>query len=315
MTKEKKQKINKIIKLVVLAVLVFLLLKKINWLEIVGYLKNMQIKFIVLFTLFYLGGILISARKWQILAKFKKFDRPYFFYFKNYLLGTFLNNFFPSFVGGDAYRIHSLGKREKRFKESSVTVVVDRISGLAGVIILSAFFGLLNYEVLASTTLIFWLILAMVMVSIIFLLGVYFFDSKMVRNILKYLPKRIKLYTKQLGEFREKKIFLKTMNYSFLFVAVGIALANYMLFLALGIKLSLFNFLSVTFLANIIASIPISVGNIGIKEWAYILLFGTFGVSTSAAVTIVVIARVLQMLISLIAIPFYLGNKKELQEV
>ena len=314
MTKKKKQKINKTIKLAVLAVLVFLLLKKVNWLDVWNNFKDVKIGYIVLYVILYLGGVLISARKWQVLAQFKNFSKSYFFYLKTYLLGTFLNNFFPSFVGGDAYRIHSLGRKKKRFKESSVTVVVDRISGLAGVIILSAFFGLLNYKILYNLPFIFWLILVMVVISSISLLGVFFFNAKIVQNILGYLPKKIKLYIKQLGEFREKRMFFKTMNYSFLFIMVGIALANYMLFLALGIKLSLFNFLSVTFLANIIASIPVSIGNVGIKEWAYILLFGVFGVSASAAVTIVLIARVLQMLVSLIAIPFYLSNKKELQK-
>jgi len=294
-------------------VLVLFLIQKINWLEVLGYLKNMKIGFIFLFILFYLGGILISVKKWQVLASFKKFKQPYFFYFKTYLLGTFLNNFLPSFVGGDAYRIHALGKDSKKFKDSSVSVVVDRLSGLIGVVVLAAIFGILNYQNIAKTSLISWLVISMVTISVLFFSGVFFFDTNLIQKLLNYLPKDIKLYIKQLGEFKSNKIFLKTMDYSFLFVFVGIALANYTLFLALGIQLSLLDFLSVTFLANIIASIPISMGNIGIKEWAYILLFGTFGVSVSAAVTIVVIARVLQMLISLLALPLYLQSKEELK--
>lgn len=293
--------------------LVFFLIQKINWLEIIEYLKNMKIVFIFLFILFYLGGILISAKKWQVLAGFKKFKQPYFFYFKTYLLGTFLNNFLPSFVGGDAYRIHALGRSGKKFKDSSVSVVVDRFSGLIGVVILAAIFGILNYQSIAKTSLISWLVISMGIISSLFFLGVFLFDTKLIQKLLNYLPRKIKLYIKHLGEFKSGKIFLKTMNYSFLFVFVGIALANYMLFLALGIQLSILDFLSVTFLANIIASIPISMGNIGIKEWAYIILFGTFGVSASALVTIVVIARVLQMLISLLVLPVYFQGKEELK--
>lgn len=301
-----------ILKLVIMVVLVFLLIQKINWLEVWGYLRDMNGGFILLFVFFYLGGILISAKKWQVLAKFKKFNQPYFFYFKTYLLGTFLNNFFPSFIGGDAYRIYALGKKNQGLKRVSVTVVIDRISGLMGVIFLAAIFGLLNYQVLLENEVIFWMVLFVVAISVISLLGIFFFDSKVAQGIISYLPKKIKSYIKQLGEFRVRNIFLETMNYSFLFVFVGIALANYMLFSALGIQLSFFDFLSVTFLANVIASIPISIGNIGIKEWAYIFLFGIFDVSISAAVTIVVIARVLQMLVSLTALPFYLKNKKNL---
>ena len=302
-----------VLKLIVTAILIFFLISKIDWLEVWGHLKGMKVYFVVLFIIFYLGGILISAKKWQVLASFKKFKRPYFFYFKTYLLGTFLNNFFPSFVGGDAYRVHSLGKKEERLKDSSTTVVIDRISGLIAVIFLAAIFGLLNYKSLLGSDLIFWLVILMSVISLVFLFGVYFFNAKVVQKIINYLPRKIKEYIKQLGEFRSRGIFFRIMDYSALFVLVGIALANYMLFLALGVQLSFFDFLSITFLANIIASIPISMGNIGIKEWAYIFLFGVFGVGSSVAVTVVIIARVLQMLVSFIALPFYLRDKNELK--
>ncbi len=293
-----------------MTVLVFFLIQQVNWKEVWGYLKNMRPFFLFLSVCFYLVGIIISARKWQVLSIFKNFQKSYYFYFKTYLLGTFLNNFFPSFIGGDAYRIHSLGKFDKRFKDSSLTVVIDRISGLLGIVVLAAFFGILNYKNIINNQTVFWLVIAMMIVSIAFFMGALFFNSRIAQILINYFPNKIKIFIKQLGEFRRKKIFFKTINYSFLFVFVGVTLANYMLFLALNIKLSFFDFLSVTFLANIIASIPISVGNIGVKELAYILLFGIFGVDTSAAVTVVVVARVLQILISLIAIPFYIQNKK-----
>lgn len=305
----KKSTKKTILKFIVTSALVFFLIEKIDWLETWEYLRNMRMSFVLGFVFFYLMGILISARKWQILANFKEFKKPYFFYVKNYFLGTFFNNFLPSFIGGDAYRIHSLGEKERRFKDSSVTVVVDRVSGLLGVVVLAATFGIMNSKIIFQTEIILCMVIAMVTISIIFLLGVLFFDVGLVQIVIGYLPKKVQFYVKQLGEFRKAKIFWKTMNYSFLFVLVGIALANYMLFRALGVELSFFSFLSVTFLANIIASLPISMGNIGIKEWAYIMLFSIFGVSASALITIVIIARILQMCISLLAIPFYLQNK------
>jgi uncharacterized protein (TIRG00374 family) len=302
-----------VIKFIVAFILVFLLLNKINWSEVWLSLKNINLFFIFLFVSFYFIGIMISAWKWQILARFKNFQRSYFFYFKTYLLGTFLNNFFPSFVGGDAYRIYALGKKEKRLRDSSTTIVVDRISGLIGVIFLATIFGWLNYKIIQENNLIWWLIIFMTIISISFLLGVFFFNSKIVQSTVNFLPKKIKKYLEQLGEFRFKNIFLPTMGYSFVFVLVGIALANFMLFKAFNIQLSFFDFLSVAFLTNIIASVPLSVGNVGIKEWAYIFLFGIFGVSASLAVAIVVLARFLQMLVSFLALPFYLQNKDKLK--
>jgi len=86
-------------------------------------------------------------------------------------------------------------------------------------------------------------------------------------------------------------------------------MANFTLFKAIGICLSVEQFMSVIFLSSIIAAVPISMGNIGVKEWAYVFLFGIFGVSASGVVTVVILSRILQMFISLLAIPFYLQDK------
>ncbi len=299
-----------ILKFLITVFLVFLLLKKINWLETWEYFKQVKIIFVLLYVFLYFGGILISARKWQLLAKFKKFQRPYFFYLKTYLLGTFFNNFFPSFVGGDTYRIYVLGKKEKRLGDSSATIIVDRISGLLAVIFLAGIFGLFNYQSLQKEDGIFSLILVMIGISALFILGKIFFNFPFFQKIINCLPNKLKKYINTLGSFQDKNIFWTTMNYSFLFMGVGIALANYMLFLAFGVHLSWLDFLSVTFLTNLIASLPISVGNIGVKEWAYVFLFGIFGVQSSVAVAVVLLARVLQMLVSLVAVPFYLNRQK-----
>ncbi len=299
-----------ILKFLITAVLVLLLFQKIDWPQVWLYFKQVKITFVLLYIFLYFGGILISARKWQLLANFKKFQRPYFFYLKTYLLGTFLNNFFPSFVGGDAYRIYALGKKEKRLGDSSATIIVDRVSGLLAVIFLAGIFGLFNYQSLQKEDGIFSLILLMIGISVLFILGKIFFNSALVQKVLEYLPDKLKKYINTLSSFQNKNIFWPTMNYSFLFVGVGIALANYMLFLAFGIHLSWLDFLSVTFLTNLIASLPISVGNIGVKEWAYVFLFGIFGVQSSVAVAVVILARVLQMLVSLVAVPFYLNRQK-----
>jgi uncharacterized protein (TIRG00374 family) len=306
------KKWQKFFKFIVTITLVYFLLSKIDWVEVYGYLSNVKIVFIILFVVLYLIGILISARKWQLLAEFSDFKQAYVFYVRAYLTGTFLNNFFPSFIGGDAYRIHTLGKENKQFKDSSVTVLVDRISGLIGIIILAVIFGLLNYDNIFKSRLIFLLVIFMV-TSIVFIgLGILFFETDFVKKWFSYLPKKVNKYLNNLGRFRKKEIFFQTINYSFLFIFIGIALTNYALFMSFRIEISFFNFLSVAFLSNIIATIPISVGNIGVKEWAYVFLFGIFGVESSAVVTVVLASRFLQMIISLVAVPFYLQNKNNL---
>jgi uncharacterized membrane protein YbhN (UPF0104 family) len=98
--------------------------------------------------------------------------------------------------------------------------------------------------------------------------------------------------------------------YSFIFSLVGIGILNYVLFLALGINITILNFLSVVFLISIISALPISINNIGLKEWAYITFFGLFGVNPAAAVTVAIVSRTIQMVVSFFALPIYLKRKK-----
>ena len=300
---------KKIIKTVISVGLIILLLLKINWTEVWFNIKQAKISFVILFTAFYFFGIMISARKWQILAKFLGFKYKYFFYYKSYFLGTFVNNFLPSFVGGDAYRIYSLGQKTDKMKKSSLTVVADRLSGLVGIMILAGFFILLNYSVLQKNAVI-NILLVTILIGI-FSLGVImiYFKTNFIQQFLENLPKVIANYIKEFAKFRNRKIFFLMMGYSFLFALVGIALPNFFLFKAFGVELNFFDFLSVAFLTNLIASLPISIGNIGVKEWAYVFFFGIFGVNLTLAVTIVMVARVIQMIVSFGALPFYFKSK------
>jgi uncharacterized protein (TIRG00374 family) len=310
---KKNKKCKTMAKAIFAFVLVFLLVIAVDWVEVWGYVVNAKWEYIILSVIFYFCGILISAHKWQILAQFKKFQQKYSFYFKTYLLGTFLNNFLPSFIGGDTYRIYALGKPEKRIGESSTTIIVDRISGLMSIIFLAIILAFINYEILMQYQIVMMFIIGISIFFVVFLGMIFFYDAIFVQKMLCKMPEVVQKYAQQLITFHSIKIMPKTMFWALVFDFVGIAFVNYMLFVAIGIELSFVNFLSVIFLTNIIASMPISVGNIGIKEWAYVFLFGIFSVSGSAAVTVVILARVSQMLVSLLAVPFYLKNKAILE--
>lgn len=285
----------------------------INWQEVFQYFKNIKIIYVIYFLIFYCTGIIISARKWQILAKFKNFSHSLKFYIEVYIIGTFINNFLPSFVGGDAYRIYRLGEEKKNFKISSGTVVVDRLSGLLGIMILSIIFGLFNFKLFSQNFILQFIFLGLIGGFFTFLLLIFLVKWKkdFVKEKLSFLPKKVLEYFLYFTSFRELKVVANFMLHSFLFSFIGIALANFMLFQSMGIEIGIVNYLSVIFLISILASAPISIGNIGVKEWAYITLFGLFSISSSGAVTVVLISRFLQMMVSFSALPLYLKKKRE----
>ncbi|MDH4330662.1 MAG: flippase-like domain-containing protein [Candidatus Moranbacteria bacterium] len=304
-------KTKNIIKILISLLLVGWLIFSVNWKEVLGYLAGVNIGLLLLFVILYLIGIVVSAQKWKLISRSKDFSQPFVFFFKTYILGVFLNNFFPSFVGGDTYRSIALGRSDgKRFQSSASTVVFDRLSGLFAACLLGVVFGLLNLEVMGEFLM--WRYFVWIIIlGLVALFGLeYFWKKKAIQDLVSRLPDIFKKHLKELSRFREPKVFFETMLWSIVFSLLGLALVNYILFLAVGIKIDWLNYLSVIFFISIISSIPISIGNIGVKEWAYIAFFGIFGVSSSVAVTVVLLSRVIQLLVSLLAFPIYLKDIK-----
>ncbi len=305
-----KKKYTKIFKIIVSILLLIILFKFVDLREVFGNLVKVDIKYIILFVLLNFLSIVISTNKWRRLAQAQGFKKSAFFYFKTYFVGVFLNNFFPSFIGGDAYRIFSLNSSQKSIAKASQSVVFDRISGLVTVIFLSAFFGVLLVITRESSDVLNLLVFGSCLVSILIFIFLYFFNSKFIQKILSLFPKKVLEYILSLNKLVFSKVGMISIFYSVLFAFEALAFSNYILFLAFGEIINPLSFLSVIFLISIISSLPISIGNIGVKEWAYVTLFGIFGISASIAVSVVFLSRVLQMFISTLAIPFYLSGKK-----
>ncbi len=305
-----KKNLVKFAKIVVSASLVVWLILSINWEDVISTIYQVKIVFLFWFLFFYLTGIVISARKWEIISRFEGFSFSSLFFIKTYLFGTLLNNFFPSVIGGDTFRSYELGKPTKKFKESSSTVIVDRITGLLSLLFLSVLFGLVNIFIQKQYGIYLYIIGSMLMLLIFSLLFILYFHNNKLQYLLKFLPVVIKDYFHKIISYRKPEIAIKSILWSIIFSFVGLAAANYVLFLSVGIELGWLNYLSVIFFVSVASSIPISIGNIGVKEWAYITFFGIFGVTSSTAIVVVLLSRTIQLLAGLFVLPLYLKDFK-----
>jgi uncharacterized protein (TIRG00374 family) len=301
-----------ILKLLVTAGFLAWLVFKVEWSEVLGYLQRVKIWQIALYLSLVIFGMLISAYKWRLLARFKNINRPFFDYFKFYLTGTFVNNFMPSFIGGDTYRAYQIGSREKKYAEAASTVVIDRITGLLAATILALFFSLLNWRtVLAHNFLI--LMNLIIITSLLFDLIVMRIKKWPFLHDLavRFLPEKILHFLRELEAYNhDHGILWRAVVWGGIFTFFGMAMANYVLMMALGVQINVLDYLSVIFLITIVASIPVTINNIGLKEWAYVTFFGLFGVNSSLIIIVAILGRFLQMALSFTALPMYLKTRK-----
>lgn len=299
-------------KIIVSIALIWWLIRQVDWQGVSQQIYNISLPFLFAYVFLQLAGNVISARKWQIIASFKNLHFTVKEGFFAYLTGAFINNFLPSTIGGDAYRGLWLANRSGAKAAALSTVVFDRFIGLWTL----AFFVFLLSPLLfpfIGTSL--PLAVALSAVTAFLMLDVliaYAYCRPWFHQFIARIPfQKVRRLLEEVIFYTKKHIWWRTSLWSGLFIFVGIAFSNFMLFRALGSDIQFLPFASVIFLVTIISAIPLSINNIGVKEWAYVTFFGLVGISVETAITVALLSRFLQMLISFIALPQYLSTRAQ----
>jgi uncharacterized protein (TIRG00374 family) len=76
-----------------------------------------------------LAGQVVYAWRWRLLLAAAGVSAPFSLVLRQYFIGIFLNNFFPSTVGGDVAKVYLLG-RKHGYRPVTASVLLDRILGL-----------------------------------------------------------------------------------------------------------------------------------------------------------------------------------------
>lgn len=301
-----------LLKILVSVGLVFWLIERVDWTVVRAKLYDVSISLLLLYAVFQLIGNVVSARKWQIIASFKELHFTVKEGFFAYLTGAFINNFLPSTIGGDAYRGLWLAKRSDAKAASLSTVVFDRFIGLWTMAILALAFSVFLWPFFSQSLPLMITLLALLAFLVIDLIITYLYCRSWFHAFVARIPfHRVRRLLEEVIFYTKKHIWWKTSLWSGLFIFVGVGLSNFTLFHALGSDISFLPFLSIIFLVTIISAVPLSINNIGIKEWAYVTFFALVGVSAETAVTVALLSRFIQMLISFIALPHYLASREK----
>ncbi len=309
-------KVPRWMKYIVSIVLLTLLIVHIDWSAVGQEIISLQWRWLLLYSALIIGGNVLSAYRWYILAQKQGFSHSTGRFVRWYITGTFINNFLPSFLGGDAYRAYMLGRSHNNATIPAIfTVIVDRAIGLLAGVFIALLAGgtwaMTSTEKVVTS----FAYGAFIVMAIAAFLGTLLLSYRItiIDFFMRILPRRYRDYAILMRRYSTPTLIYSTLL-GMLFMLFGVVAANYILFLALGTLPPLVPFVFFVMIASIIAAAPVSIGNIGIKEWSYITLFGTIGVGAPTAVTVVIIGRVMQALISCIGIPLYLGQDRVLRQ-
>lgn len=245
-------------------------------------LTDLSIPMVSIALLLYFVSQILLAIRWVVLLGPQNVHISVFQAIKLTFLGLFYNNVMPGSVGGDvlkAWYITHHSKREFRL-EAAVTVFVDRLTGLVGMITVGAIASFfLKQKIICYGIDLRWIIWSIVVIMIVS--GIVFFSRRMRRvlyltRVLAKLPfaSRLRQIDKAVGIYRDH---LPTVGLSLIITAIiqGIAItAIWVLTGALGLErvslLQCFIIMPIIWLIGVMIPVP---GGLGVIEASVMLLF------------------------------------------
>lgn len=220
-----------------------------------------------------ISAILLSAELWGVFLPVE--HRPGFFRLLGmYIISMFWNIFLPGGVGGDMVRAVSLSRYIKRSDQAIGSILMARIASLWGVVLLAAgsavIFG-------ARTS---WINLWIPAVSAAGL-GLTFLMTLAVLGFpvpgaLKRFQWINKINQLQLS-YRKPRLLATALLIAIMIQGLSIVI-NACAAAALGLDISVAQLFFAMPLINLITSLPVSLGGLGLREGSYYFLLNQVGV-------------------------------------
>ena len=228
----------------------------------------------------YVAGQAMCAYRWQLLAAILKVRGRYPEFLAYTFLGMFTNLFVPGLLAGDAARSVYLGRRRGRMGEAIASVVADRGVGLIGLFWLAALAAIfLNFAPLPSS-----IITPTVAVGAITLAG--FLAAPLVARMIHLMPRPLRRAGGIVAPYLHHPAALIPAIALSVLLQITLAAGQYLLAVGLGITVPLSLFILCVPIANVFASLPLTLNGLGIRESAYLVLFGMAGMRKEDAIAL-----------------------------
>ncbi len=260
-----------IFKLIITASLCFWLYTRVDFQALRESLVRLGVLPLVIGVLLHVAVVFLSASRWWLLLTHTYAAMPFFKVFPSYYLGVFFNNFLPTGFGGDTVRILDLRTRGVSMKSLVSASVVDRTIGFATIFMVGMIGVLVSDELRIPGH-------TKSVLVVIFLIGLLMaawtlsnHSGRLIEALArKYQHMRVRGWIldviRTCYSYRtEKKRIILAVAIS----AIGqglVILTYYLIGRGLGLSLSITTYLVAIPAVFLAASLPISIGGLGIRE-------------------------------------------------
>jgi uncharacterized protein (TIRG00374 family) len=246
--------------------------------------RRLDLRYLALAFAAFGPALFLLAVRWRFLLRASGVVIPFWILVRLHYMSFFFNMFLPGGAGGDIIKAVYVTQHSTQKTEAATVVLVDRVVGLVGLLVMAGGVVLLNYQTLHGIA----LQVGAISLALALLFAIFF--STWLRRLIRYeavlekLPRSevLKKVDGALVALWRKKPRLAaalalTMSLQFMEV-IGVWLAGQ----ALGLsKASFVHYVAFVPIGYLVNAVPISFGGIGLMEGAYLKLFRDAGVATA----------------------------------
>ncbi len=315
---KKKNLYTTILKVVIAAGLLFVIFYRTDFSEIFATIKESNIVLLImaLITFFITFGVFMSLRLYVLI---KDYFPNFFLCFKLSFIGIFLNNFLPTNIGGDGYKIYYLKKNlNKKWGKPFVIILADRVSGSLMNVLLFIAYLIFHPEIMSVDNLNAFdsleinqkkILIFFLMILLVFIFSAVFFLFRNKNKLFLRIKQFIHDCIIAIKEITVKKFIL--LNLVSLLFHIFRGIGFYFLILYLQGDIFIIDVILLLFLTTFIGFIPITIGAFGTLEGAIILSLILLDISVDCAKGVAILYRAILIMVSATGGIFFVNFKRK----
>lgn len=289
-----------ILKLVISSVLLYIILSKTGLEQVFSTLRGMSFTAFIFAIFLYLFAQLLSTLRWKLLLPGVIGIRKLF---SLCMIGSFFNTLLPGIIGGDAVKAFYLYRVTGNSSLTLASIFMDRYLGFVMLMAICTIAFPFGYNYLLGSR-IEWL-LPLVVLSFI-IASLLIFGLRLGKSI-----KIVSGFYEYFHAYRHQTAIIgKALLISVLVQISGI-FAVYILALGLGEHISFIVCLIFLPLIILFTTLPISISGLGVRESAFVVLFGIIGIKPEIATALSLSWFLSTATGSLVGLVEYIRYKKE----
>lgn len=262
-------------------VLVTLLAWRMDWPQLGEAFARLDLGYWLGALLVFLLAQLLSSVRWQWIARPLGFDQPWSRFVALYYLGMFFNLVLPTSVGGDVVRAWYLGAPSGRRGAALLSVLAERASGLAVLILLACAAVVTVYDQVPP-----WMSWLTFTLGLGLVCGMALLPISPRLARLPWLGSKLAPLLPIVRTYQaDRRLLVSTTGFSLLVQLASVAQV-WLISQGLGLEIS-FGYLAVCVpLVSLLTLLPVSVNGMGLREAGLVLLLAPQGITAAQAVTL-----------------------------